>query len=86
MNVSSSIICKDEIKVNLKDFLYSANYIEEVFYVAIYLRLSREDEDKGYESQSIEHQRDFLLDYISKHENWILVDIYKDDGFTRNGF
>lgn len=78
MNVSSSVICQNNI--DIKDI----PYIEDVFYVAIYLRLSREDEDKGFESQSIEHQRDFLLDYISKHNNWILVDIYKDDGFTRN--
>lgn len=83
MNVSSSVICQEKIN---DIFPYETSYIEEIFYVAMYLRLSREDEDKGFESQSIEHQRDFLLDYISKHENWILVDIYKDDGFTGTDF
>lgn len=57
--------------------------------VAIYLRLSREDEKLG-ESGSISNQRDLLLNYI-KDNHLHLVDEYIDDGvsgttFDRAGF
>lgn len=56
-----------------------------IFNVAIYIRLSREDGDKE-ESNSIHNQRRLLLDFISKHENFILYDIYIDDGYTGTNF
>ncbi len=53
--------------------------------VALYLRLSREDDAHDNESQSIGNQRDFLLDYTGR-QNWPVADIYIDDGFTGTNF
>lgn len=52
---------------------------------ALYLRLSREDEERKSESQSIANQRAFLLRYAE--ENGMEVyDCYIDDGFTGTNF
>jgi len=55
------------------------------FYVAEYIRLSREDGDKA-ESDSIGNQKKLLADYISEQENFTLYDIYIDDGFTGTNY
>lgn len=63
--------------------------IEKTIYrVAIYIRLSKEDLDRGYdESESIKNQRILLTGYVEnlgcKYE---LVDIYIDQGFTGTNF
>ncbi len=55
------------------------------YLVGIYIRLSREDDDKIGESQSIINQKSLLLQYIQ--ENHLkLVDIYIDDGFSGTSF
>ena len=51
----------------------------------MYLRLSRDDDSKT-ESESIKNQKIFLTEYIAKHSNWFLVDIYTDDGYTGTNF
>lgn len=56
-----------------------------LFYVAVYIRLSREDGDKE-ESDSVGNQRKLLLNSINKREDCILYDIYIDDGFTGTNF
>ena len=56
------------------------------FNVAIYLRLSRDDDDFKDESQSISNQRDFITDYIRKNDDLIIVDEYVDDGYTGSNF
>ena len=56
----------------------------DTFKVAIYLRLSREDDDYEIESASISNQRNYIMDYINKHDNFIIVDEYVDDGFSGN--
>ena len=68
------------------------NYFQEIndiiWKAAIYVRLSREDEkDENYrgQSESIENQIIFLKQVV-KNNNWILVDIYKDDGYTGTNF
>lgn len=61
---------------------------DDIWKVAIYARLSREDEkDEKYngQSESIENQIKYLQSIVTK-KGWILVDIYKDDGYTRNQF
>lgn len=60
------------------------NAINKAFKVGIYIRLSREDGDK-LESDSISNQRDILQRYI-KENQLIFVDVYKDDGISRNYF
>lgn len=51
----------------------------------IYIRLSKEDKDKNNESLSVTNQRNVLLEYIKKN-NYNLVDIYVDDGYTGTNF
>ena len=53
--------------------------------VAIYLRLSRDDETVG-DSESIINQREFLTKYVKSQTKWELVDIYIDDGYTGTNF
>jgi Site-specific recombinases, DNA invertase Pin homologs len=73
-------------------YLAADNYnYNKVFNVGIYVRLSREDEDRngGY-SDSIINQKDFLTRFVLENA-WNLVDIYIDDGisgttFDRPGF
>ena len=52
--------------------------------VGLYLRLSREDEEKG-ESQSIANQREYLRQYASAR-GWSVAAIYTDDGYTGTNF
>ncbi len=52
------------------------------FKVGIYLRLSSEDDDFKDESSSITNQRNYILDYLNKSEDFYIVDEYVDDGFT----
>lgn len=60
----------------------------ELWIVAIYVRLSREDEKdinfKG-QSESIENQIKFLK-RIVKNKGWQIYDIYIDDGYTGTNF
>lgn len=54
------------------------------FFVAIYIRLSKEDETSG-ESESIQNQKKLLTKYV-KEQGYTLVDIYIDDGYTGTNF
>ncbi len=53
--------------------------------VGIYIRLSREDEDKTNESESIVNQRNFILEYMQNND-FILYAEYVDDGYTGTNF
>ncbi len=60
----------------------------KVWEVAIYARLSREDEkDEKFngQSESIENQIKFLKNIVTSN-GWILAGIYKDDGYTGTNF
>ena len=62
---------------------------KEFYNAAIYLRLSRDDEDidgSKAESNSISSQRDMIRSYIRKQDNMEIYDIYVDDGFTGTNF
>ncbi len=60
------------------------------FYVAMYLRLSRDDEDRDgiskAESNSIGSQRELIRSFLSGAENMELFDTYVDDGFSGSNF
>ena len=60
----------------------------KIYNVGIYIRLSREDEDKKkIESESISNQRNIILDYINKQdENFKIYDEYVDDGISGTTF
>ena len=57
------------------------------FNVGIYIRLSQEDKDKQYESdsESVINQRELLTNYV-KNNNFNLVKEYVDDGFSGTDF
>lgn len=63
--------------------------IEKTIYkVAIYIRLSKEDIDRGFdESESIKNQKALLTEYV-QNLGWEyeLVDIYIDQGYTGTNF
>ena len=53
--------------------------------VGLYIRLSREDDDKTEMSESIINQKSLLTQYV-KENNLRLVDIYIDDGYSGTNF
>ena len=53
--------------------------------VALYIRLSREDEDKDNQSESIINQESLLLQYV-KENNLEVYDTYIDDGYSGTTF
>lgn len=62
----------------------------EFYNVAIYLRLSRDDNDidgsKKTESNSIGSQRDLIRSYIRSNSDMQIYDIYVDDGYSGSNF
>jgi len=59
--------------------------INNIYNVGIYIRLSREDDDKIFESESITNQKSLLLQYV-KENNLKVYDIYIDDGYSGTNF
>ena len=55
------------------------------YLVGLYIRLSREDEDKTHESESISNQKSLLLQY-TKENNLKVYDMYIDDGYSGTDF
>ena len=66
--------------------------IDQTFRVAIYLRLSKEDDDLSCssgaksESNSISNQRKLIYDFMKSHTELELYDEYKDDGKSGSNF
>ena len=66
--------------------------IDQTFKVAIYLRLSKEDDDLSCssgaksESNSISNQRKLIYDFMKSHPELDLYDEYKDDGKSGSNF
>lgn len=64
----------------------------QLYRVAIYLRLSKDDGDisvseaKKSESNSIHNQRELLMAFLKQHPEMELYDEYKDDGWTGTNF
>ncbi len=56
-----------------------------VFNTALYIRLSREDGDKD-ESDSVGNQRSLLTDYALSRDEFLIYQIYVDDGYTGTTF
>lgn len=53
--------------------------------IALYLRLSREDDERESESHSIANQRLFLQQFLDS-KGWCLTDTYIDDGYSGTNF
>lgn len=52
---------------------------------ASYTRLSQDDGDKE-ESNSITNQKELIRDFLNRHEEFILVEEYADDGYSGVNF
>ena len=63
------------------------NLIGKDFNTGIYIRLSQEDKDKKYESdsESVINQKELLRSYVNSN-NFNLVGEYVDDGFSGTDF
>lgn len=59
--------------------------INKIYNAGIYIRLSREDDDKVMMSESITNQKSLLLQYV-KENNLRVYDIYIDDGYSGTNF
>ena len=59
--------------------------INKIYNVGIYIRLSREDDDKVMMSESITNQKSLLLQYV-KENNLRVYDVYVDDGYSGTNF
>ena len=63
---------------------------EKTFYAAMYLHLSRDDEEKQAkvkaESGSIAGQRELIRSFISEQPDMELYDSYVDDGWSGGNF
>jgi len=55
-----------------------------IYNAAVYLRLSKEDEEAG-QSESIGNQRDFVTRYVLE-QGWNVAGVYIDDGFSGLNF
>ncbi len=62
------------------DIMQTKNYK-----VGIYIRLSKEDEEKVCESESVTNQRTLILKYI-KENNYEFISEYVDDGYSGTDF
>ncbi len=72
---------------NLKyaTFLEQPPVYKVLWRAALYIRLSKEDGDKG-ESNSVTSQREILKEYLKLHPDIELHDIYIDDGWSGTNF
>ena len=62
---------------------------KKMWSVALYIRLSQEDEDNGTEKQesnSVTSQKTLLSEFVDTHNDLIVYDTYIDDGFTGTDF
>lgn len=67
-------------------YFNSENDNNSILYYAIaYYRLSKDDGSRS-ESDSILNQRKLVRNYISSHDNIILVDEAYDDGYTGTNY
>ncbi len=63
--------------------------IIKIWSVAVYIRLSQEDNDNGeekIESNSITSQKALLNEFIEEHDDLMVYDTYVDDGYTGTDF
>ncbi len=59
---------------------------ENIYNVAVYVRLSKEERFLRPDSESLENQRDIILDYLKDKDDMRVYDIYTDDGETGTNF
>ena len=57
-----------------------------IWRVAVYIRLSVEDGDDKQESNSIKNQRNLINMFMANDKNLVIVDYYIDDGYSGTDF
>lgn len=57
-----------------------------IWKVAVYVRLSKEDEEERVESNSITNQKSLILEYLRNKDEFVIYDIYIDDGYSGTDF
>lgn len=57
-----------------------------IWKVALYVRLSREDEEDKIESNSVTNQKTLLMEYLKNNNEFVIYDIYVDDGYSGTDF
>ena len=74
-------------RISRKKGIESSNPAKDagIFHTGIYLRLSVEDNGKK-DADSMENQKNLLMEYISARPYLVLTDIYIDNGFTGTDF
>ena len=65
---------------------YNTFTSEDVWSTALYIRLSREDDDEKSESNSITNQRDLITQFIEENPEFEVYDTYVDDGYSGTDF
>ena len=68
--------------------MFNRNFEDNTIYkVGIYIRLSQEDSDKKFESdsESVINQRNILKTFVTNN-NYILEEEYIDDGYSGTNF
>ena len=66
-------------------YLEQSPVFTPIWRAALYIRLSKEDGDKG-ESNSVTSQREILKEFLKLHPDIELYDIYVDDGWSGTNF
>ena len=65
---------------------YNTITTDTTWQTALYIRLSREDDDEKSESNSITNQREQLNQFIEENPEFNVYDMYVDDGFSGTDF
>lgn len=78
-----------------RDSYFENTISKQMYNVAIYLRLSKEDEitgqskgikdEKTEKSESINNQKEYITKFVIE-QNWNIIDYYIDDGYTGLNF
>ena len=63
-----------------------SNVNSSIWKVALYIRLSREDDEDKSESNSVTNQRILLQEYLKNKSEFVIYDIYIDDGYSGTDF
>lgn len=70
---------------NVEDFIPHSEDIR-CFNAAIYVRLSREEQEGFRNHSSFKNQKAFLLDYVEKHPEINVYKVYEDNGYSGTNF
>jgi len=59
--------------------------LNKIYNVGLYIRLSKEDDDKTYESESITNQKSLLLQYVKENNLRVQEVMNRTNSFNKKG-